>query len=346
MRYGIKTLLSIFTLSLLAGCAKVPLTSNNTPLTVAFYNVENLYDTQNAPSAADDAFTPAGKLEWDDEKYTTKIEKLATTIKSIGGGKGPAVIGLAEVENLKVVQDLVRSEELRGQKYEIIHFDKPDLNGLGVALLYKPRYFKPTNSTSIKVNYTENGFSSSGILQVKGELSGEPVTILVTQWPTSNTSRRSNGNDTRARAAAVTLRKEINAMQVADKNANIIVLGDFKTEPRSKPMEEVLLATGRPNPYYNKELFNTFYMAYVNGLGSFYNRGDFQMPDQILVSKSLIENKGLQYLHGSANIHDPESIKYLYGKFKNTPRQTYSGNTYYGGPSDHFPVYIKIRKNK
>jgi len=122
------------------------------------------------------------------------------------------------------------------------------------------------------------------------------------------------------------------------------VLGDFDTEPNTDVMQKVLKATGRPNPYYNQEVFNTFYVPYVSGMGSYFSRGDFRMPDQILISKSLVNGQGLEYVRGSAIIYNPEKIKFLYGKYKNTPLATFSGSTYFGGYSDHFPVYIQVRK--
>ena len=343
MRYGIKTLLLFFTLSTLAGCSRVFAPSKDKLYTVAFYNTQNLFDTIDAPNKDDDAYTPKGSMKWDQEKYNRKIEKLAEAIAPIGGGNGPTVIGLTEVENALVLQDLLNTPQLRRLKYEYIHFETDDPQGLDVALLYKPKTFKVETQRSIKVDYGDK-FASKGILQVNGKLQGQPVTFFVNHWPARPLTRRGQQDDSRLRTAAATLRKEINAIQAANPNADIVVMGDFDAEPRSKVMEEVLQATGRPNPYYNEELFNAFYMHYVNGLGSYFSRGDFKMLDQILVSKSMISGGGLEFVRGSAKIHDPEELKFLYGKYKNTPLPTFSGTTYFGGASDHFPVFIKVRK--
>lgn len=344
MRHGIKTLLLFFTLSTLIGCSRVFTPSSTGKLhTIAFYNMQNLFDTIDDPNKADDAYTPKGSMKWDQEKYNRKIEKLAGAIAPIGGGNGPAIIGLTEVENKLVLQDLLRSPALKKYKYEYIHFDSGDEQGLDLALLYKPKDFKVEKQLSIKVDYPGN-YTSKDILQVNGKLQGQPLTIFVNHWPPRATTRRGQQDDSRLRAAAATLRKEINAIQASNPDANIIVMGDFDAEPRTAVMEKVLIATGRPNPYYKEELFNTFYMHYVNGLGSYYSRGDFKMLDQILISKSLIGGNQLEYVRGSAKIHDPEELKFLYGKYKNTPLPTFSGNTYFGGASDHFPVFIKVRK--
>lgn len=345
MRHGIKTLFFLFTVIILSGCSKTPVNSSKKgkPQTVAFYNTEDFFDTANDPDTNDDAFTPAGAMQWTQEKYNRKIQNIATVIRAIGDGDGPELIGLSEVENKKVLQDLVSSPALRKSKYSIIHYDMDGGRGLEVALLYKPKAFKPTSQQTIKINYGGSNTASRDILQVNGELKGLPVTIFVTHWPPRT---RGKQGDSHQRAAAATLRKEINAMQAADKNAYIIVLGDFEAAPNTDTMQKVLKATGRPNPYYNQELFNTFYIASVSGMGSYYSRGDFQMRDQILISKSLLNGDGLEYIRGSAHIFNPEKIKILYGKYKNTPLATFSGATYFGGYSDHFPVYIEVRKVK
>jgi len=344
MHHGIKTLLLLFTIILFNGCAKLPLGSPRKakPQTIAFYNTENLYDANNDPAApGDDAYTPDGKLQWTHEKYRQKIQHISTVIRGLGDADGPELIGLSEIESRKVLEDLVSSPALRKSKYSIIHYDMAGGQGLDVALLYKPKSFKPTSQQSIKISSGSAANAPKEILQVKGELQGQPLTILVTQWPPLT---RGKQGDNGQRAAAATLRKEINALQVTDKDTRIIVLGSFNTEPNTDVMQKVLKATGRPNPYYNQELFNTFFVPFVSGMGSYYSRGDFRIPDQILISKSLVNGLGLEYVRGSAIIYNPENIKFLYGKYKNTPLATFSGTTYFGGYSDHFPVYIQVRK--
>ncbi len=346
MRHGIKTLLLIFNLILFAGCSKVFSPSTTDKLyTIAFYNTQNTFDTINNPEKDDDAFTPKGNMEWTQEKYNRKIQKLSEAIATIGGGNGPAIIGLSEIENKLVLQDLTKALAQKKHKYQYIHFETGDEHGLDLAILYKANAFKVESKQSIKINFG-SGYTSRDILKVTGKLQGQPLTIFVNHWPSLPENRRGKQDDSRLKVAAKTLRKEINIIQAADPEANIIVMGDFNTEPKSNIMKQVLNATGRPNPYYKDELFNTSYMHYVNGLGSYYSRGDFKMLDQILISKSFITRNGLEYVRGSANIHEPDEMKFMYGKYKNTPLPTHSGNTYFGGPSDHFPVYIKVRKAK
>lgn len=346
MRYGIKTFFFLFTLTFLSGCASLTSSIKKKPKlhTVAFYNTERLYDTVNDPKVDDEGFTPNGLMKWDEDRYRTKIKNVAAVIASIGGKDGPAILGLSEVENRKVLDDLVNSSELRKRRYSIIHYDSPDPEGMDVALLYNSRVFKPTGQKSLPVRFSERNFASRDILQVKGNLLGEPVTIYVNHWPEDNGS--ASLGDSRRRAAAAELRRQIDAQQKADKNVKIIVLGDFAEEPKSFVMEQVLKATGRPDPAYEAELYNTFYIWYVQGRGSFHSRNDNKMLDQVLISKSLIGSEGLQFVRGSATIHAPEFAKFTFGKYKDTPRRTFSGSLYLGGYSDHFPVYIKLQQVK
>jgi len=348
MHHGIKTLFFFFTLSSLLGCSRLPTVTTKAKLhTIAFYNTEDLFDTKDDPKTNDDAYTPTGAKTWTEERYETKLKHIANVVGGIGGENGPAVIGLSEVENKQVLEELVNTAPLRKLKLNIIHHDSPDAQGLDVALLYQPKHFKPTNTQTIEIDYKEKGFASPDILQVNGELRGELVTFYVVQWPSPMVNRAGKANDSRLRAAATSLRQQINKQQAADENIKIIVLGDFAAEPRAAVMQDDLKASGRPDPSYKEELFNTHYLPFVNNFGSYGSRAQLEMPDQVLISKSLLNGEtGLQYVRGSASVYDPEESKYLYGRYKDTPIRTYSENLYIGGYSDHFPVYIQVRREK
>lgn len=342
MRYGIKIIFYIFTLTTLASCSSLLPTRKPKLQTIAFYNVENLYDTK--ANARNMDFTPDGAMEWTEDRYKAKLSNIASVLATIGGKDGPAVIGLSEVESKKVIEDLLKTSSLRSRGYQIIHHESDDPLGLDIALLYKAKVFKPTAHRAIKIQFNESKFSSKDILQVKGLLLGEPVTIYVNHWPSDGGSQRLGAQ--RRRAAATTLRKEIDAQFKVDPDATIILMGDFDEEPKSAILEKVLRASGNPNPAIKGSFYNTFYLSYVNGLGSYMNRGDLQMLDQIMISKSLLDQNNLEFVRGSSTIHKPEFIKYTFGKYKNTPRRTFAGTTYIGGYSDHFPVYIQVQKKK
>jgi hypothetical protein len=184
MRYGIKTFFFLFSLTILSGCASLTSSTKKPKLhTVAFYNTEKLYDTVNDPKVDDDGFTPEGVMKWDEERYKTKIKNIAKVIETIGGKDGPAILGLCEIENRKVLEDLVNTSPIRKRRYGIIHYDSPDPEGMDVAMLYNPKVFKPTAHTNLPIKFSEKGFTSRDILEVKGTLAGEPVTVYVNHWP-------------------------------------------------------------------------------------------------------------------------------------------------------------------
>ncbi len=343
MRYGIKTLIFIFTTITLSGCASI-LTKKEKLHTVAFYNVEKLYDTALSTQRNDLEYTAVGALAWDQDRYNLKIKNVARVIESIGGKEGAAILGIAEVENRQVAEDLAKAASLRRHNYSVIHYDSPDPIGLDIALFYKPKIFSPTAHKAIPLQNQTGRGRATEIIEVKGLLEGEPVTIYLNHWP------ENNGNTKLAtqnrRIAATTLRRQMEGVLKTDPNAKIIVMGDFGEVPSSPALEQVLRATGRPNPAYKEELFNAFYLYHVQKMGSFYYRGRFHMVDQIMLSKSLLTRQGLEYVTGSAQIHAPDFARHNFGKLKNTPKRTFSGTTYLGGFSDHFPVYVKLRKLK
>lgn len=341
MRYGIKTLIFIFTTITLSGCASL-FTKKEKLHTIAFYNVEKLYDTELSPQRNDLDYTAVGALAWDKERYDQKIKNIATVIEMIGGKDGAAILGIAEVENKKVAEDIASASPIRKHNYSVIHYDSPDPIGLDLALFYKPKVFSPTAHKSIPLQNQSGRGRAREIIEVKGMLEGELVTIYLNHWPENNGNAKA-GTQNR-RAAATTLRRQIEGVFKTDPNAKVIVMGDFDEVPSSPALEQVLRATGRPNPAYKEELFNTFYMYHVQKMGSFYYRGRFQMLDQIMLSKSFLTGQGLEYVRGSAQIHAPDFARHNFGKLKNTPKRTFSGTTYLGGYSDHFPVYIKVRK--
>lgn len=339
MRHGIKILFTLFTLITLSGCARILPTKEKT-YTVGLYNLEKLYDAQDNPYNT--AYNPDGELQWNSIRYEHKLKNLGQAIAIIGGKDGPAILGVTEVENAQVLQALLNEPPLRKKKFQFIHFESEDRLGLDVALIYNPKSFKPLEQKAVKVDFPQRNFKGKDILQVKGELGGQPVILYINHWP-ANYGNAAQGTRNR-RAAASTLRGLIDADLKQNQDANILVIGDFDEEPNSQLLQQVLKANGRPNPNYKTELFNTFYINYVQGLGSYHRRGNFMMLDQILVSKALLDQQGLEYVHGSAQIYAPEFLKYTFGKYKNTPRTTYNGTTYIGGYSDHFPVYIKLKK--
>jgi len=312
----------------------------NSAYTIAFYNLENLFDIKNNPNTLDDDFTPRGRKNWSFKRYKKKIKKLGSVIAQLGTEKSnhsPAIIGVVEVENQQVLEDLIQTTHLKDEHYGIVHYDSPDERGIDVALLDKKELFELLYSETFPLYLDgKNGERdyTRDILLAKGNLNGELVHILVNHWP----SRRS-GLD-------LTEEKRIKAAQLAthivdriyaeNEDAKIIIMGDFNDDPTSKSVKSYLVN----NTFYNpmERLINT-------GNGTLNYKGTWHLFDQIIFSKNFINIKENTHSFKYAEVFDKHFLKEWNGKYKGNPFRTYVGKWYLGGFSDHFPVYVYLNKN-
>ncbi len=227
---------------------------------LAFYNLENFYDTKDNGLVDDNEFTALGAKHYTDGIYQNKILHLATVIKGIGEQytkDGAALLGVVEIENDTVLQDLVSHPLLRNRKYQIVHYDSKDKRGIDVALLYNPTYFKPLHSASIHVNLTSsNGVKheTRDILMVQGLLDGDSIYLFVNHWP----SKRGGEDKTTAsrNAAAAACRKEIDRIHLKEPSAKMVVMGDFNDNPDSYSISKVLKTSGNAQNLEPDYLFN------------------------------------------------------------------------------------------
>src|SRR5690554_675582 len=154
--------------------------------TVAFYNVENLFSLEDDPNTVFHDRTPRGEMFYTEEVYNLKQKNLAKVIADIGKdftGTTPTVVGLAEIENYNVINDLVNQDPLKNSEYSIIHYDSPDLRGIDVALIYKKNEFIPTNSVSHRLDIADARNTSRKLhtrdqLVVSGLLENETVYFI------------------------------------------------------------------------------------------------------------------------------------------------------------------------
>lgn len=318
--------------------------SSNT-VTVSFYNVENLFDIKDNPQTNDNDFTPEGKLQWDQTRYSQKIEKLAKVISSIDSVNNtfPVIIGLCEVENRAVLEDLVRSPQIKAANYEIIHRDSPDPRGIDNALLYQSRFFELDHYETIHVSLPDTSSPRTrDILYVKGFAAGDTLHIYVNHW-----SSRSGGekeSEHKRLLAARILRSEVDKILINNNNAKVIIIGDMNDEPTNKSIQQVLLATNNATSGNSLELYNMMANLKKEGKGSYNYRGQWNMLDNIIVSHGLLNSqKGLGCKPGDADIFSAEWMMFEHPKNGKTPNRTYGGENYYGGFSDHLPVYLKLR---
>ncbi|NPA35534.1 MAG: endonuclease/exonuclease/phosphatase family protein [Chlorobi bacterium] len=315
---------------------------------IAFYNLENLFDTIDSPNVRDTEFTPAGRKKWTGDKYWEKIHHMATVISKIGskeGLPGPAVIGVSEIENRGVLEDLVNDEALKEQNYQIVHYDSPDKRGIDVALLYQPRYFKVTNSRAVpllikgddgKRLYTRDQ------LVVTGFFDGEEMHFIVNHWP----SRR--GGEARSRhlrdAAAQLTRSLVDSILNIDSKAKIAVMGDLNDDPINESLMVYLRAVGDKKKLKEGDMYNPMYKMYKKGIGSLAYRDNWNLFDQIIISQAFLGNDYSTYKFRVAHVFNDKMLINKTGRYKGYPHRTYVGDTYKAGYSDHLPVYIIILK--
>lgn len=317
--------------------------------TLMFYNVENLFDIESDPETDDEEFTPESEKAWDIEKYQKKLDDIASVIKAVNRQELPEIVGLCEVENYKVLEDLIQTRDLKRGEYGIVHIDSPDARGIDCALLYNMDEFRVLSSKAIPVSFPfDSELTTRDILYVEGKTSdNETLHLFVNHW-----SSRWGGekeSEPKRLYCAVSLRKEVDLIMNQDEEANIIIMGDFNDEPTNRSVYEMLMANNKRKNAGDRELYNMMYDAHnQRNEGSYNYRGNWNMLDQIIVSQPLIkESKGWHCGYDDGKIfkadfmlyHDEERQEYV-------PNRTYGGPNYYGGISDHFPVYVSLTNKK
>ena len=301
--------------------------------TIAFYNLENLFDTVNDLEKMDETFTPTGEAKWDAHRLAAKVHKLGSVIASIGHSDNPykpVLVGVAEVENAAVLEQLVASPFLKDLGYSFVHFDSPDERGIDTALIYRSAFFKVLASKAINVPLkTPEGILdlTRDILYVTGELAGQLVHILVNHWP----SKRAGENETayKRMEAAIQNRVVIAKIKSNDPDARIIVMGDFNDDPHSDSIAHLM----------NTDFYNPMQLLLTNEEGSTTYRGKWNLFDQILFSNNFMKPYENPIILEKADIFNEDSVVINKGKYKGNPFRTYAGPKYLGGASDHFPVY-------
>ena len=339
-----KKLFSIIALLLVAKLTLLSQKNVNSFLVVS-YNVENLFDTINSPLFDDDEFTPSGVKNWTYDRYEKKLDNLAKVIKSIPGKTPPAVIGLAEVENRGVLEDLIKVRGLRKEKYEIVHEDGKDPRGIECALLYHPELFTYLSHEYIEVeDLADPDYIHRGILHVKGKgPDGSDLHIFMNHWK----SRSGGVKETEGKRmfSSITLRKQLDMLLAGESGFKVIILGDFNDEPTNNSITKGLSSMNKRKNIEMGEYYNLFYDLHNAGNRGTYNyQGTWNMLDQVIVSYSLLNQKnGLTTGFESGQILKEEFMMFESENYGIAlPSATYGGPQYYGGPSDHLPVYVEF----
>ena len=306
--------------------------------TVAFYNVENLFDTQGDSLKQDEEFLPYGVRGWTYKRLQTKYRHVYKVIVGLDPAwQPPALIALAEVENRAVLKGLLRHTPLHRKHYQIIHEESPDTRGIDVALLYDPAQFQYLNHHAIPVDLRPlSDRPTRDILYVRGLLFGsDTIHYFINHWP-SRYSGVTSSAPLRQRAATV-LRERIRSLQGAQPNALIVITGDFNDNPTDASVRGLGEANGAAH------LTN---ISQYESSGTHKFQGEWNTFDQFIVSQNLLDPESLvQVEEHRAHVYNPawllEEDKAHLGY---RPRRTYVGYQYHGGVSDHLPVYLQLRK--
>jgi endonuclease/exonuclease/phosphatase family metal-dependent hydrolase len=290
----------------------------------------------------DDEYTPGGVRNWTIERYEKKLDDLSRVIMSIPEKELPAIIGLTEVENRKVLADLADNRGMRRAKYELVHEDGKDPRGIECALLYRPDLFRYRSHETIPVeDPMDPDYRYRDILHVTGNgPDGTVLHIFINHWKS-----RSGGTTETERqrmVAAITLRKQLDLLLSEGSDFSVIIMGDFNDEPTNRSIMNGLSATGKRKNINLGDYYNLFYDLHnLHGLGTYNFMGEWNMLDQIIVSYNLLNRKkGLGTTWEGGSILKEEWMLFRSEKYgEMLPSSTYGGTEYYGGPSDHLPVY-------
>ncbi len=308
--------------------------------TVAFYNVENLFNTQDDSLKQDEEFLPYGVRGWTPTRLKTKYHNIYKVIAGLGDiGQPPALIGLAEVENRVVLEGLLRHTPLHRRRYQIVHEESPDQRGIDVALLYDPAQFQYLSHEAVPVDLGSlSDRPTRDILYVRGVLFGsDTVHCFINHWP-SRYGGVSSSAPRRQRAAEV-LQTRIRALQQECPDALIIITGDFNDGPTEASMRTLTESTDAGSPLTN--------ISQYACAGTHKYQGEWSTFDQFIVTANLLNGNRLRVKDGQAQCYRPdwlveEDVKQL--GFR--PKRTYVGYQYQGGFSDHWPVYLQLLPRK
>jgi predicted extracellular nuclease len=307
--------------------------------TIAFYNLENLFDLVDNKHTNDNDFLPTSVKKWTPKRYENKLRKLGFAISNIGRretGKHPALVGLAEIENAKVIEDLIASKHLEHCNYSYVHYNSLDERGIDVALIYDATAFEVLHSETYTIELIDDDGTpdyTRDVLLVTGLLDAQKIHVIVNHW----SSRREGEKETEHKrmASSNKVGEVITALRLENEDARIIVIGDFNDDPHSNSIKHLV---------ENYNLFNPMETMRSYNRGTTKHNYQWNLFDQIIISGNFFKTSEHLFEYFSANIFDEDFLKLSNGKYKGTPFRTYVGKTYKGGYSDHFPVYAIFKK--
>ncbi len=308
-------------------------------LLVAFWNVENLFDTKDDPKTNDKDFLPGGRYEWTESKYQQKLDRLSTVINDFGD-ELPHLMGLVEVENAEVVADLVNHDDLKKGNYKIVHKHSKDQRGIDVALIFNDAYLRLNDHEFLDIDaHSEKPLYSRDILYAQFSMAdGSVLHYFVNHWP----SRRNGQKETEHKrlAAAHTLRSKLDKIRSSNPDAQILICGDFNDYPNDKSLYDVIEAKSIKDK--NAMLVNLGYELDKKDKGTISYKGDWGMFDDFIVSRSLIDKTDLDVQKRKMNIFKEDYVLYFNNTYKEKQPSKFQGSKFYGGYSDHLAIHLKL----
>lgn len=309
---------------------------------IAFYNLENLFDTiPNNPENRDLEFTPDGKNQWDGRKYWSKIHNMAQAISHFTTRttpNGPAIIGVSEIENRSVLEDLVADPQISKWNLQIVHHDSPDARGVDVGLLYNPKYFKVENVTNHRL--TAVSFRTRDQMCVVGSLMGQRIAVIVNHWPSRLGGQEQSSPN---REAAAELCKTIaDSLWRTDPDMGVIIMGDLNDDPQDKSCAKVLGAKRDIKDADEHGFYNPWWEMLDKGIGTLAYKSQWNLFDQIIVSGNIANGADTKWHYYKAMVHNFDFLKDTQGSRQGYPLRTFSAGSFLNGYSDHFPTEILL----
>lgn len=319
--------------------------------TIAFYNVENLFDTIRNPEINDEEYTPKGRNSWTHRKYQQKLTNLSRVIAEIGTNdqqvEPPTILGVAEIENRAVLEDLIKQPKLARYGYGIVHYDSPDRRGIDVALLYRKKDFVVTSSSAIPLIIHNTDGSGSRVftrdqLLVSGHLDGEEMHFIVNHWP-SRSGGEKRSSPYREAAGALN-KKIIDSLLQINPKAKVMTMGDMNDGPYNKSIKKSLGAEPKKERTPLQGMFNPFEEMSKKGLGTLAYRDAWDLFDQIIITGTFLDTNDKDYStykYWKAGIYNKPYLVQQTGQYKGYPLRNANNQV---GFSDHFPVYLYLIK--
>lgn len=309
---------------------------------IAFYNLENLFDTiPNNPENRDLEFTPDGKNQWDGRKYWSKIHNMAQAISHFTTRttpNGPAIIGVSEIENRSVLEDLVADPQISKWNLQIVHHDSPDARGVDVGLLYNPKYFKVENVTNHRLTAIPRRTRDQ--MCVVGSLMGQRIAVIVNHWPSRLGGQEQSSPN---REAAAELCKTIaDSLWRTDPDMGVIIMGDLNDDPWDKSCAKVLGAKRDIKDADEHGFYNPWWEMLDKGIGTLAYKSQWNLFDQIIVSGNIANGADTKWHYYKAMVHNFDFLKDTQGSRQGYPLRTFSAGSFLNGYSDHFPTEILL----